>query len=276
MADLTREGANLSRVGVASEQGQKPKALHHRASCSRITSYRLLRHDESSSNLLVLEVGPDIAGPLNTQQPWGRRPFYDAIDFGDSPSTLVSASLIRRWEPTFSYPEMILALIQRPRATPCIYHDALDTDLTATDKVLDLVLYIVALLSVRTVVVMEAAVALAVAFLGSSPYWVGGFEESFLPDLEEDRSPSEVEWSVRKPGNGLLGSFLWLWQGRLVRDVGMLLAFLTPLNIGHCVCPCGRLIIPEAEDLESQGASHSVFATYLSMDLDEHHVGFGL
>ncbi|RWV82011.1 hypothetical protein GW17_00056521 [Ensete ventricosum] len=44
-------------------------------------------------------------------------------------------------------------------------------------------------------------------FLGSSPHQVGGFQESFLPDLEEDLSPDRVEWNVREPRNSLFGSF---------------------------------------------------------------------
>ncbi|RWW64781.1 hypothetical protein BHE74_00027956 [Ensete ventricosum] len=44
-------------------------------------------------------------------------------------------------------------------------------------------------------------------FLGSSPHQVGGFQESFLPDLEEDLSPDRVEWNVRELRNSLFGSF---------------------------------------------------------------------
>ncbi|RZR72598.1 hypothetical protein BHM03_00014885 [Ensete ventricosum] len=58
-----------------------------------------------------------------------------------------------------------------------------------------------------TEVAMEATVASAVAFLGLNPHWVGGFEESFLPDLEEDLSLDKVEWSVGELGNDLLYSF---------------------------------------------------------------------
>ncbi|RWW04817.1 hypothetical protein GW17_00031931 [Ensete ventricosum] len=58
-----------------------------------------------------------------------------------------------------------------------------------------------------TVVAVEEVVAPVVAFLGSTPHQVGGFEESFLSDLEEDLSPGGVEWSVGEPGDDLLGSF---------------------------------------------------------------------
>ncbi|RRT56768.1 hypothetical protein B296_00032267 [Ensete ventricosum] len=58
-----------------------------------------------------------------------------------------------------------------------------------------------------TEVVVEATVASAVAFLGLNPHWVGGFEESFLPDLEEDLNLDKVEWSVGELGNRLLYSF---------------------------------------------------------------------
>ncbi|RWW06571.1 hypothetical protein GW17_00030091 [Ensete ventricosum] len=73
--------------------------------------------------------------------------------------------------------------------------------------VLDLVLQVVALLGVMIEVAVEATVASAVAFLGLNPHWVGGFEESFLPDLEEDLSLDKVEWSVGELGNDLLYSF---------------------------------------------------------------------
>ncbi|RWW48330.1 hypothetical protein BHE74_00045601 [Ensete ventricosum] len=76
-----------------------------------------------------------------------------------------------------------------------------------TDKVFDLVLQIIALIGVVTVVTVEVAVAPAIMLLGLSPYRVGGFEESFLPDLEEDLGPCRVEWSVGEPGDSLLDSF---------------------------------------------------------------------
>ncbi|RWW81528.1 hypothetical protein BHE74_00010072 [Ensete ventricosum] len=60
-------------------------------------------------------------------------------------------------------------------------------------EVLNLVLQIVALLGVVSVVAVEAIVASAVPFLSSSPHRVGGFEESFLPDLEETLGPGRVE-----------------------------------------------------------------------------------
>ncbi|RRT68015.1 hypothetical protein B296_00006914 [Ensete ventricosum] len=59
-------------------------------------------------------------------------------------------------------------------------------------EVFNLVLQVVALLGVMSVVMEEAVVASTVTFLGSSPHQVGGFEESFLLDLEEDLSPSEM------------------------------------------------------------------------------------
>ncbi|RRT62254.1 hypothetical protein B296_00043528 [Ensete ventricosum] len=59
-------------------------------------------------------------------------------------------------------------------------------EVATTYEVFNLVLQIVALLGVVSVVTMEAAVASAVLFLVSSPHRVGGFEESFLLDLEED------------------------------------------------------------------------------------------
>ncbi|RZS10102.1 hypothetical protein BHM03_00041270 [Ensete ventricosum] len=55
-------------------------------------------------------------------------------------------------------------------------------------------------------VAVEATIAHAVAFLGSTPHRVGGFEESFLLDLEDDLSPGRVEWTLLLlgiPGGGL-------------------------------------------------------------------------
>ncbi|RZR96746.1 hypothetical protein BHM03_00025800 [Ensete ventricosum] len=74
-------------------------------------------------------------------------------------------------------------------------------------EVFNLVLQVVALLGVVSVVPVEAIVASVVTFLGSSPHWVGGFEESILPDLEEDLGPGRVKWNVGEPGNGLFDSF---------------------------------------------------------------------
>ncbi|RRT85543.1 hypothetical protein B296_00004172 [Ensete ventricosum] len=75
------------------------------------------------------------------------------------------------------------------------------------DEIFDLVLQVVALLNVVTVVSVEATVASTVTVLGPSPHRVGGLEESFLSDLEEDLGPGLVEGGVGKPGDGLLGSF---------------------------------------------------------------------
>ncbi|RWV81779.1 hypothetical protein BHE74_00049307 [Ensete ventricosum] len=73
--------------------------------------------------------------------------------------------------------------------------------------VFNLVLRVVALLSVVIVVPMEAVVAPTVMLLGPSPNQVTGFEKSFLSDMEEDLGPGRVECSVGEPGDGLLGSF---------------------------------------------------------------------
>ncbi|RWW46337.1 hypothetical protein BHE74_00047731 [Ensete ventricosum] len=71
----------------------------------------------------------------------------------------------------------------------------------------DLVLQVIALLGVVSVVTVEATIVLVVTFLNLSPYRVGGFEESFLPDLEEDLGPGRVEQNVGEPRNNLFGSF---------------------------------------------------------------------
>ncbi|RZS04019.1 hypothetical protein BHM03_00034278 [Ensete ventricosum] len=83
-----------------------------------------------------------------------------------------------------------------------------------TYEVFNLVLQIVALLGVVFIVTVEVA-ASAVPFLGSSSYRVGGFDESFLLDLEEDLSPGGVERNVGELGNSLLGSLRPLtWEPR--------------------------------------------------------------
>ncbi|RRT46438.1 hypothetical protein B296_00047398 [Ensete ventricosum] len=62
---------------------------------------------------------------------------------------------------------------------------------------------------------VEATVASAVSFFSSSPHWIRGFEESFLPDLEEDLNLSGVERNVGEPRNDLLGSLRPLpWEPR--------------------------------------------------------------
>ncbi|RWW74967.1 hypothetical protein BHE74_00017032 [Ensete ventricosum] len=53
-------------------------------------------------------------------------------------------------------------------------------------------LQIVALLDVVSVVTVEAVVASAITFLGFSHHRVGGFEETFLRDLEKDLGPGRV------------------------------------------------------------------------------------
>ncbi|RWV98635.1 hypothetical protein GW17_00038504 [Ensete ventricosum] len=75
-----------------------------------------------------------------------------------------------------------------------------------TYEVFNLVLQVVALLGVVSVIAVEAVVAYVVSFLGSCPHRVGGFKESFLPDLEEDLSQGRVERNVGEPGNNLFGS----------------------------------------------------------------------
>ncbi|RWW57852.1 hypothetical protein BHE74_00035324 [Ensete ventricosum] len=77
-------------------------------------------------------------------------------------------------------------------------------EVTLTYEVFNLVLQIVALLGVMSVVAVEVAIALVVTPL--SPHWIGGFEKPFLSDLEEDLSPSRVEWGVGEPGDDLLNS----------------------------------------------------------------------
>ncbi|RWV79167.1 hypothetical protein GW17_00059749 [Ensete ventricosum] len=58
-----------------------------------------------------------------------------------------------------------------------------------------------------SVVVVEAAVASVVKFLGSSPHRDGDFEESFPRDQEEDLDPGRVERNVGEPGNSMFGSY---------------------------------------------------------------------
>ncbi|RZR72378.1 hypothetical protein BHM03_00013036 [Ensete ventricosum] len=82
-------------------------------------------------------------------------------------------------------------------------------------EVLNLVLQIVALLGVMSVVTMEAVVASAIPFLDSNPHRVEDFDESFLPDLEENLSMGRVERNIREPGNNLLDSLRPLpWEPR--------------------------------------------------------------
>ncbi|RWW50374.1 hypothetical protein BHE74_00043384 [Ensete ventricosum] len=62
---------------------------------------------------------------------------------------------------------------------------------------------------------MEAVVASAIPFLGSNPHRVRDFDESFLPDLEENLSMGRVERNIREPGNDLLDSLRPLpWEPR--------------------------------------------------------------
>ncbi|RRT36945.1 hypothetical protein B296_00048853 [Ensete ventricosum] len=78
-------------------------------------------------------------------------------------------------------------------------------EVTVIDKVFNLVIQVKALLSVVTIVMVKMAVAPVVAsVLNSSPHRVGGLKESSLSDLEEDLSPSRVEWSVEESGDNLL------------------------------------------------------------------------
>ncbi|RRT33424.1 hypothetical protein B296_00051994, partial [Ensete ventricosum] len=80
-------------------------------------------------------------------------------------------------------------------------------EVAMTYEVFDRILQVIALLGVMSVITVEAAVAPAVMFLSSSPHRVGGFEESFLSNLDEDLSPGRVERNVGEPGNDLFGSF---------------------------------------------------------------------
>ncbi|RWW50216.1 hypothetical protein BHE74_00043555 [Ensete ventricosum] len=73
-----------------------------------------------------------------------------------------------------------------------IFIFGLEGDLKVTiclGSLLHLCLGVIALLSVMTVVMVEAVVTSAITLLRSSLHRVGGFEESFLLDLEEDLSP---------------------------------------------------------------------------------------
>ncbi|RWW01239.1 hypothetical protein GW17_00035736 [Ensete ventricosum] len=64
-----------------------------------------------NSNSTLLEGGHDVARTLSTRQHRRRRPFRDATDSGDSPSTPASTPLIQRWEPTSPYSGTILTPI---------------------------------------------------------------------------------------------------------------------------------------------------------------------
>ncbi|RWW86927.1 hypothetical protein BHE74_00004276, partial [Ensete ventricosum] len=74
-------------------------------------------------------------------------------------------------------------------------------EVAMTYKVLDLVLQIIALLGVVFVVAVKAAITSMVSVLSPRLHRVGDFEESFLPNLEENLGPSRIELNVRQPGN---------------------------------------------------------------------------
>ncbi|RZR83196.1 hypothetical protein BHM03_00009764 [Ensete ventricosum] len=86
-------------------------------------------------------------------------------------------------------------------------------EVATTYEVLDLILQIIAFLSVVSVVTVEATIMSAVPVLGLRLHRVGGFEESFLSNLEENLSPGRVERNVGWSRNDLLGSLCPLpWE----------------------------------------------------------------
>ncbi|RWW52678.1 hypothetical protein BHE74_00040888 [Ensete ventricosum] len=130
---VTMQGSHATCPSVELNHGPRKKAVDHHDVPSRTIFSGLPRAsrlaelvlcmqfeprradssslDESSSIILALEGGSNVAGTLGTQQPRGRRPFRDATNSGDSPSTPASAPLIRRWELTSTYSRTILAPI---------------------------------------------------------------------------------------------------------------------------------------------------------------------
>ncbi|RZS17006.1 hypothetical protein BHM03_00049094 [Ensete ventricosum] len=77
-------------------------------------------------------------------------------------------------------------------------------EVALTYEVFNLILQIIALLGVVPIVIVEAIVAPAI--MPRIPHWIGGFQEPFLLDLEEDFSSGRIERGVGEPGDGLLGS----------------------------------------------------------------------